>query len=347
MTRTADPLLVRALKGRSGERVPFWFMRQAGRYLPEYRALREKAGSFLELCLTPALAAEATLQPVRRFGMDAAILFSDILTVPHGLGQTVRFEDGTGPILAAIDDADGIARLDPDQVGPRLAPVYEAVRQVRAKLPGDVALIGFAGAPWTVASYMIEGGTSRDFSRIKQLAYAVPALFERLVTVLIETTAAHLIAQARAGAQVLQLFDSWMGALAEGQARRWGLEPARQIVALVKEAVPDVPVIVFPRGAGLLYEAYARDSGADAVSLDTTVPPAWARTALQPHAVVQGNLDPALLAVGGTPMQSAAEEILATLGAGRFVFNLGHGILPQTPPENLAALCDLLRSWKR
>jgi uroporphyrinogen decarboxylase len=338
---------VEVLKGRSGSRMPFWFMRQAGRYLPEYRALREKAGSFLDLCLTPALAAEATLQPVRRFGMDAAILFSDILTVPYGLGQAVRFEDGTGPILSAIDGADDIARLNRRQVGPRLTPVYEAVRQVRARLPKDVALIGFAGAPWTVASYMIEGGTSRDFSRVKQLAYAAPALFERLVALLVETTAAHLVAQARAGAQVLQLFDSWVGVLPERQARQWGLEPSRQIVALVKEAVPEVPVILFPRGAGLLYEAYARDSGADAVSLDTTVPLGWARATLQPHAVVQGNLDSVLLAVGGEPMRAAAEEILDALGAGRFVFNLGHGILPQTPPENLAALCELLRSWKR
>lgn len=343
---TEVPLLVQVLQGGRGARPPFWFMRQAGRYLPEYRALRARAGSFLDLCLTPELAVEATLQPVRRFAMDAAILFSDILTVPYGLGQEVRFEEGSGPILAPIANAGDVDRLEAGKVEVRLSPVYDAVRQVRESLAPQTALIGFAGAPWTVASYMIEGGTSRDFSRVKQLAYGAPALFDRLVTLLVETTAAHLIAQVRAGAQVLQLFDSWVGVLPEREARRWGLDPARRIVALVHEAAPEVPVILFPRGAGMLYEAYARAGEAAALSLDTTVPLAWAAQALQPHCVVQGNLDPVLLVVGGAPMHEAVEDILGTLGAGRFVFNLGHGILPQTPPDHLAALCRQLRAWK-
>lgn len=340
----AAPLLVRTLRREATERPPFWFMRQAGRYLPEYRALRARAGSFLDFCLTPALAVEATLQPVRRYGMDAAILFSDILTVPYALGQQVRFEEGTGPRLEALPDGAGIDALDAAGAAQRLAPVYEAVAQLRTELPAQTALIGFAGAPWTVASYMIEGGTSRDFARIRRWAYEDPAGFSHLIDLLVETTSAHLVAQARAGAQVLQLFDTWIGTLPEEQMRRWGIAPARRIIETVRRAVPDVPVILFPRGAGLLYEAYAEL--ADGVSLDTTVPIGWAAQALQDRCVVQGNLDPMLVVVGGAAMLEAAQRILEQLGPGGLIFNLGHGLVPQTPPENLAALCDLLRDWK-
>jgi uroporphyrinogen decarboxylase len=322
-------------------------MRQAGRYLPEYRALRARAGDFMKLCLTPSLALEATLQPVRRYPVDAAILFSDILMVPHGLGQTVAFEDGSGPRLEAIGAADDLGRLDLQGMPERLCPIYDAVRLLRQALPAEVALIGFAGAPWTVASYMIEGGTSRDFAKVKRWAYGDARSFGRLIDLLVEATAAHLVAQALAGAQALQLFDSWIGVLPEPEAALWGIEPVRRIVARVKAAVPHVPIILFPRGAGLLHESYARIAGADGLSLDTTVPTRWAADMLQPHCVLQGNLDPVLLTVGGEPMLSAARRILAQLGNGRFVFNLGHGILPQTPPDNLGVLCEFLRTWQR
>jgi uroporphyrinogen decarboxylase len=343
--RPEPPLLQGVLQGRAAARPPLWLMRQAGRYLPEYRALRAEGGSFLDLCLTPDLAVEATLQPLRRFPLDAAILFSDILTVPHALGQPVRFEEGRGPILDPIRDAGALDGLRAEAVGERLAPVYQAVRRLRAELPPAVTLIGFAGAPWTVASYMIEGGASRDYAAVKAWAFGDPQGFGRLIDLLVETTAAHLIAQARAGAQALQLFDSWLGILPEREMRRWGLEPARRIVERVKAAVPDVPLILFPRGAGLLLGGYASRSGADALGLDTAVPLDWAAEFLQSRCVVQGNLDPVLLVVGGAPMRQAAQKILERLGPRRFVFNLGHGVLPQTPPDNVAALCEIVRGW--
>ncbi|MBX6320490.1 MAG: uroporphyrinogen decarboxylase [Rhodospirillaceae bacterium] len=340
------PLLLRALARRQAERPPIWLMRQAGRYLPEYRRLRERAGTFLELCLTPELAAEATLQPVRRFALDAAILFSDILVVAHGLGQELRFDEGHGPRLEPVVGPTGLGRLRPEMVRGRLAPVYEAVRQVRAALPPEVALIGFAGAPWTVASYMVEGSTSRDHATVKAWAFADPDGFGRLIALLSEVTIDHLVAQARAGAQALQLFDSWIGALPAEGIERWGLEPARRIVAAVREAAPGVPVILFPRGAGVLYTHYAERSGADALSLDAGIPLGWAARRLQPHCVLQGNLDPVLLAVGGEPMRRAAREILERLGAGGLVFNLGHGVLPHTPPGHVNELCSLVRGWR-
>ncbi len=344
---TEPPLLLRTLGGLRDGRPPIWLMRQAGRYLPEYRRLRAQAAGFLELCLTPDLAVEATLQPVRRFALDAAILFSDILVVPYGLGRTVRFDEGHGPQLEPLAGAEALARLEPDALAERLAPVYEAVRRLRAALPPAVALIGFAGAPWTVASYMVEGGTSRDHATVRAWACADPVGFARLIDLLTEATVRHLVAQARAGAQVLQLFDSWIGALPAEGIERWGLAPARRIVAAVEAAVPGVPLIVFPRGAGVMYADYAERSGAAAVSLDAGVPLDWAARHVQPHCVVQGNLDPVLLAVGGAPMREAALAILERLGEGGLVFNLGHGILPQTPPENVAELCTLVHAWRR
>lgn len=321
-------------------------MRQAGRYLPEYRAVREKAGGFLDLCFSPELAAEVTLQPIRRFAMDAAILFSDILIVPYGLGQNVTFEEGRGPVLDALPDAGALDRLDPSGFGERVAPVYQAVRQLRKVLPEDVALIGFAGAPWTVASYMIEGGSSRDFALAKAWAYGDPDGFGRLIDLLVETTVGYLLRQVEAGAEVLQLFDSWAGALAAPALERWCLAPTRAIVRRLKSAAPDVPVIVFPRGAGVLYERYAIECGAAALSLDTALPAEWAARHLQPHLAVQGNLDPMVLVSGGAALDGETRRILETLGRGPFVFNLGHGIVPQTPPEHVARLAELVRGWK-
>jgi uroporphyrinogen decarboxylase len=338
--------LIEVLRGQPVARTPLWLMRQAGRYLPEYRALREKSGGFMEMCLTPELAAEITLQPLRRFPLDAAILFSDILMVPHGLGQPVRFEDGRGPVLDAIDRAEDLKRLDTAGFGLRVAPVMAAIRLIREKLPKETALLGFAGAPWTVASYMIEGGSSRDYEKAKAWAHGDPAGFARLIEVLVNATSDYLLAQIEAGVDAVQIFDSWAGALAAAELLRWGLEPTAEIVRRVKQRYPDVPVIVFPRGAGVSYADYASRCDCDALSLDQSLPPAWAARELQPKKILQGNLDPLLVVQGGAAMKAAAENILKTFGAGRFVFNLGHGILQTTPPDHVAELCEIVHRWR-
>lgn len=316
-------------------------MRQAGRYLPEYRTLRAKAGSFLELCFTPDYATEITLQPVRRFGFDAAILFSDILVVPWALGQLVRFEDGRGPVLEPLAP-ETLEKLSSSAVVERLAPVFEAVRRVKMALPAQVALIGFAGAPWTVASYMIEGGGSKEFLKAKRWAIGAPDRFQALIELLVEATVAYLSAQVEAGAEALQLFDSWAGVLAEPELERWSLGPLSRIVEGVKARHPQVPIILFPRGAGLGYARFAEAAGADALGLDTTVPLRFAEE-LQRRITVQGNLDPAALMVGGRALDEGVERILAALGQGPFVFNLGHGVVPETPLEHVQRLIERIR----
>jgi uroporphyrinogen decarboxylase len=341
-TASAKPLL-RALGGETLDRPPWWLMRQAGRYLPEYRELRRQAPSFLEFCLDPALASEATLQPVRRFAMDGAILFADILIVPHGLGARVAFREGEGPVLRPVRSAEDLKALSAARFGERVAPIYETVRSVRRALPPAVALIGFAGAPWTVAAYMVEGGTSREFARVKGWAYSMPDSFGRLIDMLVDATVDYLSGQVEAGAEALQLFDSWAGVLPEPGFRLWVIEPTRRIVAELKKRHPDVPVIGFPRGAGLLYPDYVSGTHVDAVGLDTGVPMEAARE-LQSQASVQGNLDPLMLVTGGTAMVEAVERIRAALGEGPFVFNLGHGVVPETPPDHVAQLAELLRA---
>jgi len=340
--RQSKPLL-RALVGESLVIPPVWLMRQAGRYLPEYRELRRSVSGFLELCLTPELAAEVTLQPIRRFGMDAAILFSDILVVPHALGQRVDFREGEGPVLRPVRSTDDLQRLQPKEAAERWAPVLETVRQVRNNLPERVALIGFAGAPWTVATYMVEGSSSRDFARTKSWAYADPDSFGRLIALLVETTVEYLSAQVEAGAEALQIFDSWAGVLPEQAFRKWVIEPTQQIVRALKARHPEIPIIGFPRMAGFLYPHYVVDTDVDAVSVDTAVPVSIMRDLLQPLACVQGNLDPLLLVAGGSILDAAVQDIRSALGKGAFVFNLGHGILPETPPEHVARLVELLR----
>jgi uroporphyrinogen decarboxylase len=317
-------------------------MRQAGRYLPEYRSLRQEAESFLDLCYAPELATEITLQPVRRFGMDAAILFSDILVVPDALGCAVRF-DGAGPKLAPVRSQADLRRLSLDGLGERLAPVYATLRRLRGSLSLETALIGFAGAPWTVAAYMVEGETSKDYARARTLARREPGLFGALIELLVEATTAHLLAQIEAGAQVVQLFDSWAGVLPEPEFVRWCQEPAARIVASLKAARPDVPVIAFPRGAGALYPSYQAAVAADGLGLDTTVPLGWARRAL-PGTCLQGNLDPIALLVGGRTMRAEAERIVAALAGSRFIFNLGHGVLPDTDPASVAELVGFIKS---
>ncbi len=341
--KSAEKLMRRALAGESLPRPPIWLMRQAGRYLPEYRRRRAEIGGFLDLCFTPEAAVEVTLQPIRRYGFDAAILFSDILVVPHALGQKVWFEEGRGPQLEALRDAEDVARLSSAAMHETLAPVYETLRRLAVELPAETALIGFAGAPWTVASYMIEGGSSRDFATAKSWAYSRPDSFADLISLLVEATADYLIAQVEAGAEILQIFDSWAGVWPEAEFRRWCLRPVAEIRRRVAAAHPDIPVIGFPRGAGLLYRDFAVESGCEGLSLDTTLPLTWARDTLQPKATLQGNLDPLLLVTGGDPMQAAVRHILETVGKGPFIFNLGHGIVPQTPPEHVAQLVDLVR----
>jgi uroporphyrinogen decarboxylase len=334
--------LLRALAGQTLSTPPWWLMRQAGRYLPEYRQVRARARDFVELCLTPQLAVELTLQPIRRYGMDGAILFSDILMLPYALGQNLAFREGEGPVLEAIEDHAGIARLELSRVAQRLEPVLETVARIRAELGSQTALIGFAGSPWTVATYMVEGGTSRDFRRVKSWAYRDRNGFDALIELLTEGTIAYLGGQIEAGAEIVQLFDSWSGVLPEPAFRRWVIEPTKRIVSALKGRFPGCPVIGFPRLAGLLYECYVADTGVDAVGIDTAVPAGYAREKLQPLAAVQGNLDPVLLLVGGDALEDAVNELRRTLAGGRFVFNLGHGVLPETPPENVERLAKLL-----
>jgi len=340
---TASKPLLRALAGEILPAPPFWLMRQAGRYLPEYRELRRKTPSFLDLCLTPELAAEATLQPIRRFGMDAAILFSDILVVPYALGRTVAFREGEGPVLEPLRTLAEAEELTRDGVAERLRPVYETVRRVVTVLPQETALIGFAGAPWTVATYMIEGGSSRDFAATKYWAFSDPDGFGVVIDRLVEATVAHLSEQIDAGADAVQLFDSWAGVLDEASFRRFVIAPTRRIVADLRKRHPATPVIGFPRGAGLMYRAYVHETGVSALGLDTSVPPEIARKTLQSLVPVQGNLDPALLMCGGAALEDAVATIVACFRGGPFVFNLGHGVLPETPVAHVSHLAELLR----
>ncbi len=343
---SVDKPLVRALRGEQGIPPPLWLMRQAGRYLPEYRALRQQAGSFLELCYNPVMAAEATLQPVTRFAMDAAILFSDILVIPDALGAGVTFVEGEGPRLMPLKNSDDIEALRRDCIGDHLAPVYETVERVAAALPDDAALIGFAGAPWTVATYMIEGGGSRDFAATRNWALSEPESFQRLIDLLVSATVEYLVAQVRHGAEVLQVFDSWAGVLPESEFRRWAMAPMKAIAGGVRAACPKTPIIGFPRGAGVMMGDYAMETGIDGIGIDSALPVKWAALALQPHCAVQGNLDPICLLHGGERMIAETTAILEALAGGPFIFNLGHGILPQTPPDHVAALVELVRGWR-
>ena len=339
--------VIAALRRRVIPQVPIWLMRQAGRYLPEYRAVRGQAKSFLDLCFTPELAVEVTLQPIRRFALDAAIIFSDILVVPHALGQPVTFEEGRGPLLEPIRSREEVTNLSVQRLCAVLAPVATAIAEVRRALPEHVALFGFAGAPWTVASYMVEGEGGSEFATVKAWAYREPESFSLLIELLVDATAAYLLQQVEAGAEILQIFDSWAGVLSPAALERWALRPTAEIVRRVKTRHPDIPIVVFPRGIGASYVRYAAECGCDGLSLDTSVAPEWAAANLQPAVTLQGNLDPLALVNGGRAMREEATQILEGLGGGPFVFNLGHGILPQTPPDHVAALCDLVHDWKR
>ena len=322
---------------------PIWLMRQAGRYLPEYQATRKKAGSFWTMCMTPDLAVEVTLQPIRRFDLDAAILFSDILVIPHALGQGVRFEDGHGPVLDVFGGVDRLIR-DQREWQKKLAPVYQAMADTRAALPGDKALIGFAGAPWTLAAYMLEGKGSPDQRSAKLAAYRDPQSFLELVDVLVEAVAWHLLRQLESGAGVVQLFDSWAGGLPYSEFQKWVVEPNRRVVEIVRKTKPDAKIIGFPRAATESgYFAYTKSVGTNAVSLDTATSMRWAAANLAEHVALQGNLDPIALIAGGSALDRVVDEILAETDGKPFIFNLGHGILPETPPDNVARMVNRIR----
>jgi uroporphyrinogen decarboxylase len=342
MTARGKPLL-RALHGEAVRPIPYWLMRQAGRYLPEYRALRERAGSFLDLCYAPALAAEATLQPIKRFGMDGAILFSDILLVPQALGQKLWFEPNGGPKLSALRNESDVENINFDNLDQTLAPVYAAIRTIVPQLPPVTTLLGFAGAPWTVATYMIEGGSSRDFAKILAWAARSDGRFDEIIAKLVEATARHLSAEIAAGVEAVQLFDTWAGIVPESEFERLVIKPTRQIVDRLHRDHPSVPVIGFPRGIGKRYRQYFAETGINALSIDADTSLDEA-VALQALGAVQGNLDPKILVAGGKPFEESVRRILDRLGGGPFVFNLGHGVVPETPPDHVARLGELIRA---
>ncbi|MFQ5347139.1 MAG: uroporphyrinogen decarboxylase [Rhodothalassiaceae bacterium] len=336
--------LLDVLSGTRRTPVPLWFMRQAGRYLPEYRRLRESTGSFLDLVYDPELAAEVTLQPVDRFGLDAAILFSDILVVPHALGQELAFLEGEGPRLAPVADRGALARLERGRVEESLQPVFETIRRVKAALAPEVALIGFAGGPWTVASYMVAGRGGDEQRAAKLWAYGDPEGFAMLIDRLVEATIAYLEGQIAAGADVIQIFESWAAHLSEPWFTRLVIEPTRRIVTALRRSAPGVPVIGFARGGGTMLEAYARESGISALSLDSGTSLAMMDARLPEGMAVQGNLDPLLVCAGGEEMRREVRRILRTLQGRPHIFNLGHGFVPQTPPEHVAELVALVRA---
>lgn len=337
-------LLLDTLRGKRGERVPLWLMRQAGRYLPEYRALRAEKGGFLELVYDSEAAAEITMQPIDRFGFDGAILFSDILIVPYAMGQDLAFLAGEGPKLSPplVDSA--LASLE--AVPGRLAPIYETVRQVRARLSPETTLLGFAGSPWTVATYMVAGEGSRDQHAAREMAYRDPAAFQALIDAIAAVTVEYLAGQIEAGAEAVQLFDSWAGSLAPREFERWVIAPNAAITAAIAERFPGLPVIGFPKGSGEKLPAYARETGVAAVGVDETLDPAWVARELPAGMPVQGNLDPLLLLAGGERLASGAQAILEAFADRPHVFNLGHGIGQHTPIAHVETLIETVRAWR-
>ncbi|MPZ58847.1 MAG: uroporphyrinogen decarboxylase [Rhizobiales bacterium] len=335
--------LLDVLTGQIRNPPPIWMMRQAGRYLPEYQTVRAEAGSFLKLCFTPALAAEVTVQPVRRFGFDAAILFSDILVIPYALGQMVDFVAGEGPRLDPVKDAAGLAMLLDEVDQSRLAPIYDTVARVKAVLAPDVTLIGFCGAPWTVATYMVAGRGTPDQAPARLFAYRAPELFGRLIDRLVDGSVDYLVRQLEAGADAVQIFDTWSGVLPSEEFDRWCVAPTERIVAGVRSRISTARIIGFPRGAGLGLPRYAARVAVDAVGLDWMVDKVFARDHVQRRKPVQGNLDPLALLAGGAALDRAVDEVLAVFGGGPLIFNLGHGILPETPIDHVERMIARVR----
>ncbi len=343
--------LLKNLKNELTDEVPFWLMRQAGRYLPEYRELRAQKGGFLEMAYDPIAACEVTMQPIRRYGMDGAIIFSDILTIPHALGQDLKFVKGEGPCLPPLRDKSAIDKLGYDEFEKTLAPVYEALRLTKAQLKTEnfdhVTLLGFAGAPWTVATYMVEGGGSKDYINVKAMAYGQPDLFQHLIDLVTDATSQYLIKQIEAGADAVKIFDSWAGVLDPEEFEKWAIKPIQKIIESIHAVYPDVPVIGFPRGAGLNYPRYVQATGVDACAFDSMMPLDWIADNVQVHCPVQGNLDPAILLAGGEILDRKIDEILKTMTKKPFVFNLGHGVNLNTPLEHIEQLTKRIRDFKR
>jgi uroporphyrinogen decarboxylase len=344
MCNSSPSRLLQVLSGKRQRIPPIWMMRQAGRYLPEYRALRERAGNFLNLCFTPDLAAEVTLQPIRRFPLDAAILFSDILVVPYALGQSINFNVGEGPQLVPLMDVGEIGRLPPKVDLALLAPVFEAIRLVRAALPSHVALLGFCGAPWTLATYMVAGSGTSDQRPARLLAYREPKAFAALIDLLVEASTDYLVEQFKAGVDAVQIFDSWAGILPPEQFQQWCVVPAMRITAGVRQKIPHAKMIGFPRGAGTLLASYVDQVAVDAVGLDWMIDLKFVREQIQSHRPVQGNLDPLVLVAGGDALDRAVDVVLDALAAKPFIFNLGHGILPETPIAHVERMIARVQS---
>ncbi|MBF0677378.1 MAG: uroporphyrinogen decarboxylase [Devosia sp.] len=335
--------MLETVLGRKQTRPPVWIMRQAGRYLPEYREVRQKAGGFLDLCYTPELATEVTLQPLRRFDLDAAILFSDILVIPDALGQKVRFEVGEGPLLEPLD-VNGVDRLDRARAGEHLQPVLETVRRLRAALPANKTLIGFCGSPWTVATYMLNGRGSPDQWVARRFALEHPAAFAKLMDVLVDTSIEYLVAQFEAGADVVQLFESWALNLDDAAFTTQVIGPNKRIVDGVRARIPNAPIIGFPRGAAGNIARFARETGVNVVGIDYATPLDFVRTNLPTDLPVQGNLDPLRLVIGGEVMENRAREIIAAFSDRPHIFNLGHGIVPETPIAHVERLINLVKN---
>jgi uroporphyrinogen decarboxylase len=335
--------LLDVLHGRRQAVPPIWMMRQAGRYLPEYRELRAKAGSFLDLCFSPDLAAEVTLQPIRRFGFDGAILFSDILVIPHALGRKVDFVAGEGPKLDPIEDEASIRAIRKNVDHVALAPVYETIRKVKAELPPHVTFLGFCGAPWTVATYMIAGHGTPDQAPARLFAYSHPKAFADLIDILVDASASYLVQQLRAGVDAVQIFDTWAGVLPPNEFERWSIDPTARIVAAVRKEIPDAKIIGFPRGAGTMLERYATDIPLNAVGLDWMIDKTFAREKIQGKMAVQGNLDPLVLIAGGDALDREVDSVLNAFSDGPFIFNLGHGITPETPIAHVEQMLRRVR----
>jgi uroporphyrinogen decarboxylase len=344
--QTVTKPFLEVLRGQRQPVPPIWMMRQAGRYLPEYRELRARAGSFLDLCFTPEFATEVTLQPIRRFNFDAAIIFSDILVIPYALGRDVRFEAGEGPRLDPLDTPEKIAGLRRDADFKKLEPVFEALRRVRAALDPKIALIGFCGAPWTVATYMVAGQGTPDQAPARMLAYKHPDAFAEIIDALVENSIEYLLGQLKAGADVIQLFDTWAGILPPREFLRWSIEPTLRIVKGVRAKVPDAKIIGFPRGAGAMLPTYVGSTGVDAVSIDWAAEPELIRERVQSQVAVQGNLDPLALIAGGAALDRAVDDVLANYAEGRLIFNLGHGILPATPIAHVEQMIARVRGYR-
>jgi uroporphyrinogen decarboxylase len=346
---TQPPTIKPFLEVLSGHRQPvppIWMMRQAGRYLPEYREVRAKADGFLDLCFNPELAAEVTLQPIRRFNFDAAIIFSDILVIPYALGRSVRFEVGEGPRLDPLDTPDKVGTLSAKADFSKLEPVFEALRRVRSELDQKIALIGFCGAPWTVATYMVAGQGTPDQAPARMMAYRHPDAFAKIIDTVVENSITYLLGQLAAGADVLQIFDTWAGVLPPREFQRWSVEPTKRIVEGVRRQVPDAKIIGFPRGAGAWLPAYVAATGVNAVSIDWATEPSLIREKVQSLVAVQGNLDPLALIAGGDALDRSIDDVLADYAQGRLIFNLGHGIQPETPIAHVEQMVKRVRAYK-